>query len=89
MAGCTEAEWLGWLPGAVRDHALTFDRPGHAAVAIGDGTLSLRWQALAPRRIALLRMPRLRVEYRFDGVDAVGRREFMRYFDLYLQRGGG
>jgi hypothetical protein len=29
------------------------------------------------------------VRYRFDGVPAAARREFMRYFDLYTQRGGG
>jgi hypothetical protein len=34
-------------------------------------------------------VPRLGVSYRFDGVDTEARREFMRYFDLYTQRGGG
>ena len=87
--GCTETEWLRWLPGAVREHALALPAPGQACVAIGDGQLWLRWTELPPRRIALIRMPRMRVEFRFDAVDAAGRAVFMQYFDLYLQRGGG
>lgn len=87
--GCTDAEWRGWLPGAVHPHVLTLDGPGQARVTIDGGCLRLQWTALPPRQIALLRMPRMRVNYRFDGVDAAGRSAFMRYFDLYMQRGGG
>jgi hypothetical protein len=87
--GCTEAEWLRWLPGAVRAHALACPAPGVAAVAIGSGCLQLEWTVLPPRRIALVVMPRMRVRFHFDGVDAAERAEFMRYFDLCLQRGGG
>ena len=88
--GCTEAEWLRWLPGAVRGHGLDAAGPARqASVAIGTGTLRLAWTPLAPRQIALLRMPRMTVRFAFDGVDAAARTAFMRYFDLYLQRGGG
>jgi len=87
--GFTEAEWLRCLPGAVRDHELAMPALGRAVVSIGGGTMALSWTVLPPRRIALISMPRLAVRYRFDGVDAEARREFMRYFDLYTQRGGG
>ena len=87
--GCTEAEWLGWLPGAVRDHAWQHTGPGRARVDIDGGQLQLQWTELPPRRIALMCMPRMRVEYRFDGLDAAARSRFMQYFDLYMQRGGG
>ena len=87
--GCTEAEWLGWLPGAVRDHALSLPQAGRAHVAIGEGRLLLSWQVLPPRQIALIRMPRLAVQYRFEAVDEAARQRFMRYFDLHMQRGGG
>ena len=88
--GCTEAEWLAWLPGAVRGHALTVSRAGGGAqVAIDAGTLDLTWHALPPRQIALVRLPRLAIRFRFDGVDEDARQRFMRYFDLYMQRGGG
>ena len=86
--GCTEAEWLGWLPGAVRAQAPAL-RPGGASVAIGGGALELRWSPLPPRRIALLCMPRLAVTFAFEGVDTEARAAFMRYFDLFMQRGGG
>ncbi|MBK6863373.1 MAG: hypothetical protein IPG91_07175 [Ideonella sp.] len=86
--GCTEREWLSWLPGAVRDHALTLG-DGQAGVAIGGGSLRLAWQALEPRQIALMRLPRLAVQFRFEGLSDAERLAFMRYFDLYMQRGGG
>ena len=86
--GCTEREWLSWLPGAVREHVLTLSA-GHAVVAIGTGRLVLHWQTLPPRQIALARFPRLAVSFRFDSVDDAGRQSFMRYFDLYMHRGGG
>ena len=86
--GCIEREWLSWLPGAVREHALTLST-GQAEVAIGTGRLLLRWQALPPRQIALARFPRLAVSFRFEDLDDAARHTFMRYFDLYMQRGGG
>jgi hypothetical protein len=86
--GCTEREWLSWLPGAVREHVLTLSA-GQAVVAIGSGRLLLHWQTLPPRQIALARFPRLEVSFRFDGLDDAARQTFMRYFDLCMQRGGG
>lgn len=86
--GCTEAEWLGWLPGAVKEHALALQGAG-AEVRIGAGLLQLRWQALPPRRIALLQLPRLAVAFVFEDVGEAQRASFMNYFDLYMQRGGG
>lgn len=87
--GCTPAEWLGWLPGAVHPHALHLAGPGQARVDIDGGRLRLDWHALPPRQIALIRLPRLQVGYRFEDVEPAARRRFMQYFDLYLQRGGG
>ena len=87
--GCTESEWLRCLPGAVGVHALVCLAPGTSQVSIGQGSLRLQWAALPPRRIALVSLPRLTVHYAFDGVDASARAEFMRYFDLFMQRGGG
>jgi len=58
--GCTEAEWLGWLPAAVGNCAVQ-QWGDTARVAIGAGVLDLRWQVMPPRVIALMRMPVLRV----------------------------
>lgn len=86
--GCTEAEWLRWLPNAIGD-LFWKQQPGAAGVRIGDGALGLKWQVLPPRVIAQIQMPRMQVSFRFAGVDEATRQAFMKRFDLYMQRGGG
>jgi hypothetical protein len=86
--GCTEADWLRWLPGAVGEHHWRL-QTCTAGVRIGDGALGLKWQAAEPRVIGLVRIPVLRVSFRFAGVDEAPRHAFMTRFDLYMQRGGG
>jgi len=86
--GCTVAEWLGWLPAAIGAHAWSCEG-STALVQMGTGSLQLAWRVLPPRTIALMRLPRLHVSFRFDGLTAEERFGFMRRFDLYMQRGGG
>jgi hypothetical protein len=85
---CTEAEWLRWLPQAVGDHHWKL-QTGSAGVRIGDGALGLKWQVGEPRVIALMKMPRLLVSFRFAGLGDAQRYQFMKRFDLFMQRGGG
>lgn len=86
--GCTEAEWLGWLPAAIG--SCNWQVTGQSAlVSIAPGALQLRWQSMPPRVIALMRMPVLRVGFAFSGLDSAQRYAFMKRFDLYMQRGGG
>ncbi|MGY0194954.1 hypothetical protein ACWA7J_07765 [Leptothrix sp. BB-4] len=91
--GCSEAEWLGWLPGAVGPHPWRSTGEGAAEVNLDawqpGARLLLDWQTLPPRRIALLQMPRLAVRFTFEGCEAPERARFMHYFDLYTRRGGG
>lgn len=85
---CTEAEWLAWLPKAVGEFA--WQRAGSSVrVQLGQGQLEIEWQALPPRVIALMRLPRLQMRFRFSGGDSALRTRFMRHFDLITQRGGG
>lgn len=86
--GCTEFEWLGWLPGAVGGRRLVIQGT-RAQVALAEGQLTLSWEVLPPRQIALMRLPRLGVSYVFEGTSESDRQAFMRHFDLYMQRGGG
>jgi hypothetical protein len=86
--GCTAADWLRWLPAAIGDHEWHLGPEG-ATVALGAGQLSLAWRAGDPRVIALVRLPRLHVSFRFRDVPAGERLAFMKRFDLYMQRGGG
>jgi hypothetical protein len=87
--GGTEAEWRMRLPGACGVRRLAFEGEQAAVVSFDGGSLRLQWRSLPPRRIALMTMPRLAVRFEFDGVADAERERFMRYFDLYMQRGGG
>lgn len=87
--GCTEHEWRGWMPAATGGRACVDAGPQALQVHIGAGHLTLTWQVLPPRVIALVRLPRLAVAFAFEGVPLAERREFLRRFDLHLQRGGG
>lgn len=88
--GLTEADWLSCLPGAMKEQAWRRLGPGEVEVDLPGGHLRIRWQVLEPRRIALMDMPRMAVSYHFDaGVREADRTGFMRYFDLFLRRGGG
>ena len=86
--GCTEAEWLGWLPAAIGDNPWLRDG-GVVRVSLGAGSLLLSWQVGSLRVIALMRLPRLLVSFRFAGLSEAERYAFMKRFDLYMQRGGG
>jgi hypothetical protein len=86
--GCTEAELRSWLDGAFEARPITLRADG-AEVTVGGGRLIIGWQTLPPRKIALMRMPRLAVTFAFEAVDEALRQRVMRHFDLYTQRGGG
>ena len=86
--GCTEAQWLGWLPAALGDHA--WQRDGsRVQVHIGPGWLRIAWQPAPPRVLGSARIPRLLAGFSFTGLDERQRYTFMKRFDLYMQRGGG
>lgn len=87
--GCTEQEWRGWMPAATGGRPNLDDGPQALRVPIGTGQLRLGWRVLPPRVIALFRLPRLAVTFAFEDVPLPERREFLRRFDMHLQRGGG
>jgi hypothetical protein len=87
--GCTEAEWQRWLDEATPGCRVERQGPGRAAVHLPKGLLHLQWQLLPPRRIALITLPRLGLQFDFVDTDAAARAAFMRRFDLSTQRGGG
>ena len=102
--GCSVSEWMQWLPIAAGGNQLTVDA-GDAANPAGGGPggrarieltqsplqplLVIAWQPLAPRKIALLAISRLHVRFEFSETTEFQRQEFMRHFDLTMQRGGG
>jgi hypothetical protein len=86
--GCTEAELRGWLPGATRERPIAWSEVG-AEISLDGGTVAITWRRGEPRRIALIVLPRLHVHFEARGIDEAAWQRFMRYFDLYTQRGGG
>ncbi len=87
--GCEPADFHRWMPSATHGHE--FQPLGQAGyqVQIGTGTLTLRWQVLPPRRIALIVLARMQVQFQFVGVEPQARQAFLRAFDMRTQRGGG
>ncbi len=86
--GCTEPEWLGWLPNAMGD--VPWQRGASSAkAAIGTGSFEVQWRTGEPRRIGLATIPRMHMQFVFAGLDDAQRYTFMKRFDLYMQRGGG
>ena len=86
--GCTERDWLRWLPSAIGAHPYQLGE-GQASVECGAGPLALTWRQGEPLCIALVRMPRLHVRFVFEGLGDPQRHAFMQRFDLHMQRGGG
>lgn len=86
--GCTADELRSWLPGASGGRPIEWQAAA-AAITVDGGSVAVDWQTLAPRRIALITLPRLRVRFSARGVEEAAWQRFMRYFDLYTQRGGG
>jgi hypothetical protein len=77
--GCTEAEWLGWLPAAIGAHA--WQRDGQSVhielhkhesepESASASSVCIRWSVGEPRVIALMRIPRLHVQFDFNAADA-------------------
>lgn len=90
VMGCTSADLLSWLPGALPEAALTVDA-GHAncTAILPDGILEIRWSPLPDARIALLTIPRLSVYFEYTGLTDERRYNVQKRFDLGTQRGGG
>lgn len=86
--GCTEGELRAWLPEASGGRTITWRERG-AEIRIDRGSASIDWLPLAPRRIALITLPRLRVRFSALRVEPASWQRFMRHFDLYTLRGGG
>jgi hypothetical protein len=85
---CTGAEFESWLVDAAGGLELV-RRDGGADIVLGQGLACIEWQALEPRRIGLIVLPRLHVRFETRGVDPAAWQRFMRHFDLRTLRGGG
>lgn len=82
------AEWERMV-GLVCPDARLVSVQGRAWIPVGAGGLSLRWRDLPPVALGAVRLPRLRVRFRFRAVPADRRTSFMQDFDRGTRRGGG
>ena len=90
VMGCSADELVSWLPRALPGAALHTDaRAQHCAANWGNTTLTLHWQTLPARRIALLEIPQLAVRFAYSGVSEADRYRIQKCFDLQTHRGGG
>lgn len=88
--GCTAADLLRCLPMALPQATIAVDPAAGVVHAVfSDGALLLTWRSLPDRRIALLAVPRLQVQFAYTGMAPERRYEVQRRFDLATQRGGG
>lgn len=86
--GCTRAEFLRWLPGATR-HAPVVGKDGVFHVRLDAGSVEIAIDERPQRRIASIALPVLAVRFRFIGMDAKARQDFLDWFDAWTRRGGG
>ncbi|MCM2287964.1 MAG: hypothetical protein NDI67_02955 [Sulfuritalea sp.] len=92
IMGCSSGEFAGWLQRALPDATLAIEThadSGHCRASFADGELLIEWRSLAPRQIALLRMPQLEVRFSYSALELARRQAIQTYFDRATQRGGG
>ena len=85
---CTRAEFMRWLPGAIRMAPFEIDGDVVTVMTHG-GRVRIAVEEKLPRRIGSMALPVLGVTFCFRDLDEPARSEFLAYFDLYTRRGGG
>ncbi len=86
--GFTRAEFLRILPAALNNHPAQVTEH-EATVTIDGGALRIDIGEQKYRKIASISLPYLDVSFTFTGLQQTRIDEFMRFFDLRYQRGGG
>ena len=86
--GFTREEFFRLLPGALNDRPHRIDEAG-VTVDATPGTVRIDVGEQQFRHIASITMPFVKVDFDFQNFSDTAREEFLRYFDLRYQRGGG
>ena len=90
VMGCTSADLLSWLPGALPTASLTVDAGGSTCTAkLIEGSLQISWFPLPATRLGMLVIPRLNVHFEYAELSQEQRHTVQKRFDLGTQRGGG
>ena len=88
--GYSEKEFFRILPTAVPGYVYTV-QDNRVTICGGGcgGQLTLVVKSLPDRRLGMIRIPRVEVEFMFRKFSAAERSGFMKNFDRSYQRGGG
>ncbi len=86
--GFTREEFFRLLPNALNGRPHQLDASGVSVEAV-PGSVRIDVGEQQYRHIASISMPYVKVDFAFSDESDADRIEFMRYFDLRYQRGGG
>lgn len=86
--GFTREEFFGLLPAAVNGRSFQSD-VGGVTVDVPPGTVRIDVGEQQLRKIASFSLPYVEVDFEFRNLSSDEIKEFIRYFDLRYQRGGG
>lgn len=86
--GFTRDEFFRLLPNALNGRAHQLDAAG-VSVNAAPGSVRIDVGEQQYRHIASISMPYVKVDFEFTDFNDTDQFEFMRYFDLRYQRGGG
>lgn len=89
--GYTRKEFMRALPSALHDYPYQLDGDviTIAPPECSGQQIIITLGAEAVRKIALLRLPYIHVDFDFTAVDAATHKRFLTQFDLYYRKGGG
>lgn len=86
--GFTRVEFMRILPAALHDYPFRVE-DSCIFVNIGDKTIQITLGEEQVRRIALLALPYIPVEFDYSQIDETDFKTFLKQFDLYYRKGGG
>ncbi|OED37053.1 hypothetical protein AB833_25005 [Chromatiales bacterium (ex Bugula neritina AB1)] len=86
--GFTRAEFERIFPAAIGNRSFTVNGSVIES-AVNSGTMRLNLSEQKYRKIASISLPFLEITFSFEGLVENEITEFMRFFDLRYQRGGG
>ena len=86
--GFTREEFFSFLPSALAGRTFQIDDNG-VSLELSPGTGRIDVGEQLQRKIASISLPYVRVDFKFEQVAEEDFNNFIRYFDLRYQRGGG
>ncbi len=89
--GYTRPEFLRTLPAALHDYTYSVegDVISITAPEAADKTMTITLGSEAVRKIAMIRIPYMHVDFDFSEVNEAVSKRFLTQFDLYFKKGGG